>query len=110
MKAILILSKKTIFKDLPDRPRPKRRGLTRLTHSPSESVAVIPQTGVSASADLAARFSSVLAGLNKRQVGAAALFETLKLETLDWGMDRGVETGLIDTTEQPVAAEHNDER
>ena len=104
------MSKKTIFKELPDRPRPKRRGLTRLTHSPSESVAVIPQTSVSASADLAARFSSALRGLGKREVGAAALFETLKLETIDWGMDRDIETRLIDTAEQPVAAEQDDER
>ena len=31
-------------------------------------------------------------------------------ETLDWGMDRGVETRLIDIAEQPVPAEQDDER
>jgi len=61
----------------------------------------IPREGAS---DLAARFSAVLAGAQGRTVSADALFETLKLETLDWGIDHDVETKPIDTAEQPVAA------
>jgi hypothetical protein len=68
-------------------------------------VAVVSATGVDAPADLGARFSSVLAKLDGRKVSADALFETLKLEALDWGIDNEVETRLIDTRQEPVAAE-----
>jgi hypothetical protein len=65
---------------------------------------VNPSQGVSATADLAARFSSVLADAQGRTLSADALFDTLKLEALDWGFDHEVETRLIDTREAPVAA------
>ncbi|OJX20905.1 MAG: hypothetical protein BGO83_05955 [Devosia sp. 66-14] len=67
-------------------------------------MAVVPATGVDAPADLGARFSSVLAKLDGRKVGADALFETLKLETLDWGIDNNVETALVTLAEKPVTA------
>lgn len=69
---------------------------------------MVPAAGVDASADLGARFSSVLAKLDGRQVGAEALFETLKLETLDWGIDNNVETSLVTLAEKTVTA--GDER
>ena len=47
---------------------------------------------------------SVLARLDGRKVGADALFETLKLEALDWGIDHSVETEMLDTEEKPVIA------
>jgi hypothetical protein len=68
-------------------------------------VAVVSATGVDAPADLGARFSSVLAKLEGRKVSAEALFETLKLETLDWGIDNQVETSLVTLTEKPVTAD-----
>jgi len=67
-------------------------------------VAVVSATGVDAPADLGARFSSVLAKLEGRKVSAEALFETLKLETLDWGIDNQIETSLVTLTEKPVTA------
>ena len=67
-------------------------------------MAVVSATAVDAPADLGARFSSVLAKLDGRRVGADALFETLKLETLDWGIDRGVETEMLDAEQKPVIA------
>ncbi|WP_421760163.1 hypothetical protein [Devosia sp.] len=63
---------------------------------------------MSAPADLTGRFASVLNGLNNREVGADALFETLKLEALDWGMDQGIDAKIVDTQEQPVTAESED--
>jgi hypothetical protein len=69
-----------------------------------ESVAVVPATAVDAPSDLGARFSSVLAKLDGRRVSADALFETLKLEALDWGIDHDVETKLVDADEKPVTA------
>jgi hypothetical protein len=89
---------------MPTKPRQKRRSPNRAPDSPKESVAVIPSPGVSAPADLAARFSSVLADAEGRSVSADALFDTLKLEALDWGIDNNVETRLIDTAETPVTA------
>lgn len=86
------------------KPRSKRRVLSRISQNLTESVAVIPSQGVSAPADLAARFSSVLADAQGRTLSADALFDTLKLEALDWGFDHDVETRLIDTDEQPVTA------
>jgi hypothetical protein len=71
-------------------------------------VAVVSATGVDAPADLGARFSSVLANLDGRQVSADVLFETLKLEALDWGIDNDVETSLVALEEKPVTA--GDER
>lgn len=68
-------------------------------------MAVVSATGVDAPADLGARFSSVLAKLEGRKVSAEALFETLKLETLDWGIDNQVETSLVTLTEKPVTAD-----
>lgn len=65
---------------------------------------MVPVVGVDAPADLGARFSSVLAKLDGRQVSADALFETLKLETLDWGLDNEVETALVALSEKPVTA------
>lgn len=65
-------------------------------------MAVVSATGVDAPADLGARFSSVLAKLDGRKVSADALFETLKLEALDWGIDNDVETRHVDTTQEPV--------
>ncbi len=65
---------------------------------------MIPQTGAGAPADLGARFSSVLAGLDGRTVGADALFESLKLEVLDWAFDQGIEARLINADERPVTA------
>lgn len=67
-------------------------------------MAVVPAAGVSAPDDLGARFSSVLGKLDGRRVSADALFETLKLEAIDWGFDTSVETRLIDMDEQPVTA------
>lgn len=67
-------------------------------------MAVVSATGVDAPADLGARFSSVLAKLEGRQVSADALFETLKLETLDWGIDNEVEASLVVVEEKPVTA------
>lgn len=98
------MARNSSFSDLPDGPRPKRRALARLSHALSESVAVIPQTGAGAPADLGARFSSVLSGLDGRTVGTDALFESLKLEVLDWAFDQGLDARLIDADEQPVAA------
>ncbi len=69
---------------------------------------MVSQTSVSAPADLAGRFAAVLDGLNNRDVSADALFETLKLEALDWGMDQGIDTKIVDTQEQPVTAESED--
>ncbi len=66
---------------------------------------MVSATGVDAPSDLGARFSSVLARLDGRNVGADALFETLKLEALDWGIDHDVETRLLDTDEKPVTAD-----
>ena len=66
---------------------------------------MVPATGVGAPADLGARFSSVLSKLDGRSVSADALFEALKLEALDWGFDRGIETKLIDAKEEPLMAE-----
>lgn len=71
-------------------------------------MAVVSATGVDAPADLGARFSSVLAKLDGRQVSADVLFETLKLEALDWGIDNDVETSLVALEEKPVTA--GDER
>lgn len=68
-------------------------------------MAVVSATGVDAPADLGARFSSVLAKLDGRKVSAEALFETLKLETLDWGIDNQVETSLVTLAEKPVTAD-----
>ncbi len=68
---------------------------------------MVSATAVDAPADLGARFSSVLAKLDGRNVGADALFETLKLEALDWGIDHDVETTLVDTDEKPVTADGN---
>ena len=65
---------------------------------------MVSATAVDAPADLGARFSSVLDKLDGRRVGADALFETLKLETLDWGIDRGVETEMLDAEQKPVIA------
>jgi hypothetical protein len=71
-------------------------------------VAVVSATGVDAPADLGARFSSVLAKLDGRKVSADALFETLKLEALDWGIDNNVETSPVALDQKPVTAD--DER
>lgn len=71
-------------------------------------MAVVSATGVDAPADLGARFSSVLAKLDGRKVSADALFETLRLEALDWGIDHDVETSRVDANEKPVPA--GDER
>jgi hypothetical protein len=67
-------------------------------------VAVVSATGVDAPADLGVRFSSVLDKLNGRKVSADALFETLRLEALDWGIDNDVEASLITLDEKPVIA------
>ena len=67
-------------------------------------MAVVSATGVDAPADLGARFSSVLSKLDGRKVSAAALFETLRLETLDWGIDNDVETSQVALDEKPVTA------
>jgi hypothetical protein len=67
-------------------------------------VAVVSATAVDAPADLGARFSSVLSKLDGRSVGADVLFETLKLEALDWGIDHGVETEMLDAEQKPVIA------
>ncbi len=40
--------------------------------------------------------------LNGRSVSTDALFETLRLETLDWGVDRGVATEMVSTAEVAV--------
>ena len=61
-----------------------------------------PAANADAPADLAARFSSVLSQLNGRSVSTDALFETLRLETLDWGVDRGVATEMVSMTEVAV--------
>lgn len=71
-------------------------------------MAVVSATSVDAPADLGTRFSSVLSKLDGRKVSADALFETLKLETLDWGMDNGVETSVVALDKKPVTAD--DER
>jgi len=67
-------------------------------------VAVVSATGVDAPADLGARFSSVLARLDGRKVSADALFETLALETLDWGIDNDIETSMVALDQKPVIA------
>lgn len=67
-------------------------------------MAVVSATGVDAPADLGARFSSVLNKLDGRKVSADALFETLRLEALDWGIDNDVETSLVTLDEKPVTA------
>ena len=89
---------------MPDKPRSKRRVPSRPSQNLTESVAVIPSQGVSAPADLAARFSSVLADAQGRKLSADALFDTLRLEVLDWGFDRDIETRVLDTNEVPVSA------
>ena len=103
MKANCKLARKASANAMPHKPRPKRRGSSRSLHTLTESVAVVPSPGV-APADLAARFSSVLADAQGRKLSADALFDTLKLEALDWGFDHGVETKLVDTAETPVTA------
>jgi hypothetical protein len=60
---------------------------------------------VSAPDDLGARFSSVLSQLNGRSVTADALFETLKLEALDWGLDHDIDTELVETQPAPATAD-----
>lgn len=89
---------------MPHKPRSKPRVLSRISQSLTESVAVIPSKGIRAPVDLAARFSSVLADAQGRTLSADALFDTLKLEALDWGFDHDIDTKLIDTTEKPVIA------
>ena len=54
--------------------------------------------------DLGARFASILDKLGKREVGADALLETLRLEALDWGMDHGIDSHHVDLTDIPVTA------
>ena len=98
------MSKRHSLKDSAVGPRPNSRGLVRLRRSLSESVAVVSATGVDAPADLGARFSAVLSKLDGRKVSADALFETLKLETLDWGIDNDVETSQIALDKKPVTA------
>ena len=46
----------------------------------------------------------MLSKLTGRSVGADALFETLKLEALDWGLDHGVEIELLDAEQKAVTA------
>lgn len=102
------MSKRHSLKDSAVGPRPNSRGLVRLRRSLSESVAVVSATGVDAPADLGARFSSVLSKLGGRKVSADVLFETLKLEALDWGIDNDVETSVVTLDKKPVTAD--DER
>jgi hypothetical protein len=71
-------------------------------------VAVVSATGVSAPAELGARFSSVLSKLEGRSVSTDALFEALKLEALDWGIDMGIEARLIDTDQQRVTVDESE--
>lgn len=65
---------------------------------------MVPAVDVGAPADLAARFSSVLSKLGGRSVSAEALFDALKLETLDWGFDHGIDAQSVATDEVPVVA------
>lgn len=102
------MSKRHSLKESAVGPRPNSRGLVRLRRSLSESVAVVSATGVDAPADLGARFSSVLSKLGGRKVSADVLFETLKLETLDWGIDNDVDASVVAFNEKPVPA--GDER
>ena len=67
-------------------------GLSRLSRNLSESVAVFEPSQTNPTADLQARFKSVLSGLDGRTVSADALFDVLRLEILDWGMDHQIET------------------
>lgn len=98
------MSKRHSLKESAVGPRPNSRGLVRLRRSLSESVAVVSATGVDAPADLGARFSSVLSKLGGRKVSADVVFETLKLETLDWGIDNDVDTSVVAFSEKPVTA------
>jgi len=66
---------------------------------------VVPAASLDAPADLGARFSSVLAHLDGRKVSAGALFETLRLETLDWGLDHGLAVDTVETQMTPETAE-----
>ena len=67
-------------------------GLSRLNRHLSESVAVFEPSQTNQTTDLQARFKSVLGGLDGRTVSADALFDVLRLEILDWGMDHQIET------------------
>lgn len=67
-------------------------GLSRLSRNLSESVAVFEPSQTNQTSDLQARFKSVLGGLDGRTVSVDALFDVLRLEILDWGMDHQIET------------------
>ena len=58
--------------------------------------------------DLAGRFSDVLGGLAGRNVGADALFEALKLEVLDWGLDNNIAAKILDGAPAPEPVEETE--
>lgn len=61
-----------------------------------------PAADAGAPADLVERFSAVLSRLDGRSVSTDALFDTLRLETLDWGVDRNIDTETVRTAEIAV--------
>jgi len=89
----------------PQQPGPPQRVLARLSHALGEGVAAIPAQEAAAPADLAARFASILDAVQRRRVTTYALFETLRLETLDWSFDHGIEARVMDASASPVAAD-----
>ncbi len=79
--------------------------MVRLERSVAEGMAVVPAAVVNAPEDdLGTRFASVLDKLGTREVGARALLDTLRLETLDWGFDHGVEIQAIECDDTPAVA------
>lgn len=59
---------------------------------------MIPTESGGASTDLQKRFETVLNSLEGRAVGADALFDTLRLEVLDWRLDHGVDDNALRST------------
>ncbi len=66
---------------------------------------MVPASVAGAPADLAVRFSSVLASLKGRSVSTDALFEALRLEALDWGFDHDIDTQIVGSRELVTADE-----
>jgi hypothetical protein len=54
--------------------------------------------------DLAARLTSILSGIDGRPVSTDALFETLRLEVLDWGFDHEIGTDMVTVVHEKPAA------
>jgi len=99
---IFIVPKRSKLSDWPQIASRSDRVLPRLNRLLRESAAVIVFDNPDPASDLAGRFSDVLGGLARRNVGADVLFETLKLEVLDWGLDNDIDTRILEGAPEPV--------